>query len=93
MAVSYFNKKVKGIITPKSRSDLPNENTGKGSNYSRCTACGEIFAGPTLFDKHRRTVGRMDNYHRICVDPESVGLILGERDVWITADREPDEAS
>jgi hypothetical protein len=91
MAKSYKNI-VNGELVPKSRSDLPYEASGKGLRYSKCEECGEIFSAPGVYDMHRRVAGRMENYHRICIDPEKVGLILGERDVWITA-RDDDEAS
>lgn len=84
---SYVNKIVKGEIIPKSRADIPGETSGKGLRYGKCTVCREIFSSVSTFDAHRIVKGRMDNYHRICVDPESVGLILGERGVWI-ADQE-----
>lgn len=80
-------------LTPKSRPDLPHAETGRGLRYSQCPVCREVFSSPGTYEAHRRVAGRMNNYHRICLDPESVGLVLGERDVWITADREEDETS
>lgn len=93
MVKQYFYKMVKGVITPKSRPDLPYEESGKGLRYSKCSSCKEVFSSPGTFDKHRKVTGRMDNYRRVCLDPETVGLVLGERNVWIAADRDEDEAS
>lgn len=93
MAEQYLNKIIDGLVEPKSRADIPHEESGRGLRYSKCSVCGEVFSSPGTFDAHRKVKGRMDNYHRICLDPESVGLVLGERNVWITADRDEDEAS
>lgn len=84
MPKSYFNKIVDDQIIPKSRPDIPGETSGKGLRYSKCTVCKEVFSTPNIYELHRKVAGRMDNYHRICLDPEKVGLILGERNVWIT---------
>lgn len=92
MAKSYINKKIDGKIVPKSRPDIPGEDSGKGLRYCRCVVCLEIFSSPGTYELHRKPAGRMDNYHRICLDPESVGLILGERNVWVIADRDDNEA-
>lgn len=88
---SWFNKKdEQGNVIPKSRPDIPNVNSGSGTKTCKCAGtCGEVFSTPGNFDAHRKTVGYADNYTRICVDPESVNLVLGERDVWIS-DREFD---
>ena len=93
MGKEYVNKVVKGNIVPKSRPDLPHVESGRGLRYSQCPVCKEVFSSPGTFDAHRKVAGRMDNYRRICLDPATVGLVLGERDVWITADRDEDEAS
>lgn len=45
--------------------------TGK---RSYCSACGEYFSTVSNFDRHRR--GPMTD--RQCVDPASVGLVIGE---------------
>ena len=84
MRKSYVNKKIDGKIIPKSRPDIPGETSGKGLRYSRCTVCNEVFSTPAVYEMHRKVVGRMQNYRRICIDPESVGLVLGERNVWVT---------
>lgn len=92
---SWVNKVVKGKIVPKSRPDIPGEMTGAGGNACRCTVCKEIFSGPSAYEKHRKIAGRGDNYHRICVDPSSVGLVIGERNLWIVDQSwyDEDEAS
>lgn len=83
---SWFNKKdEQGNIVPKSRPDIPGVSNGAGGRAAKCDACKEIFSTPGNFDSHRKTVGYADNYNRICVNPESVDLVLGERDVWISA--------
>ncbi|ASZ74848.1 hypothetical protein FDI69_gp031 [Rhodococcus phage Trina] len=49
-------------------------------NSPRCEcprkACAEVFSNIRNFDKHR--------LYGKCVDPETVGLIIGKSGVWIT---------
>lgn len=40
----------------------------------QCPTCGEFFSTTSNFDKHRK--GSHDE-GRYCVDPESVGLVIG----------------
>lgn len=50
-----------------------------------CRACGEVFAGISLFDKHRKGDHAVERY---CVDPETVGLVIGTTSsgtVWRSA--------
>ncbi len=42
-----------------------------GTERAQCRKCGEVFSRTSNFDKHRKG--------GICVDPESVGLILTEK--------------
>jgi len=42
----------------------------KGS-MCQCAACGHVFTGTSTFDQHR--TGDWDN--RVCVDPESIGMV------------------
>lgn len=88
---SYVNKVVKGQIVPKSRPDIPGVNSGAGGRASQCSSCKEVFGGLTAFDLHRKTAGYGDNYYRICLNPEDVGLELGERNVWISETNRFDE--
>ena len=52
-----------------------------GTNYCRCSACGEYFGGVRAFDDHR--VGPADD--RACLDAcgmAAVGLTLNARGYW-----------
>lgn len=41
----------------------------------QCPTCGEFFSTVSNFDRHR--VGNHGS--KVCVDPESVGLVIGKR--------------
>lgn len=50
---------------------------------AKCTACQQIFSNVKNFDAHRVWVkGKLYNK---CVDPESVDLILSDKQIWITS--------
>jgi hypothetical protein len=55
---------------------MPRTNAVLKGTKSRCqcVVCGEFFSTTRNFDKHRK--GDHDN--RYCVDPEDVGLVIGE---------------
>jgi len=40
-------------------------------NMCQCAACDQVFTGLTAFDEHR--TGDYDN--RVCIDPESIGMV------------------
>ena len=87
---SYFYKKDKeGNILPRSRTDIPGVLSGAGGRACMCPTCKEVFSSISAFEAHRKLKGRMDNYHRVCLNPESVGLIIGKRNLWIS-DQERD---
>lgn len=51
------------------------------SNTCRCSVCGEYFSTLSNFDRHRKG----EHGKKVCVDPESVGLVIGSRgagSVW-----------
>ena len=50
---------------PKTKATLMN------TERARCQKCGEVFSRTSNFDRHRKSGN--------CVDPESVGLIITEK--------------
>lgn len=63
-------------------------------SQAHCSVCHTTFAGPTLFDAHRR--GEVDERH--CVRPEQMTdrglpLKLDERGVWRSGTTRPTTAS
>ena len=46
------------------------------SRICQCPTCKEVFSGARNFDAHRKGTYEPNNRH--CVDPESVGLVIGE---------------
>lgn len=42
---------------------------------SLCSACGEYFSTVSNFDRHRKGDHQVRRY---CVDPESVGMVIGQ---------------
>lgn len=47
-----------------------------GKSVCGCAGCGEVFTCVSAFDKHQRLTPKGN----VCLDPESVGLALYERD-------------
>ncbi len=45
-----------------------------GESRCHCASCHQTFSNVTHFDKHRKSYK--------CVDPQSVGLELNERNIW-----------
>lgn len=41
----------------------------------QCPECGEVFSTESNFNKHRKGSYGIDRH---CVDPESVGLVVGQ---------------
>lgn len=56
-------------------------------NTCKCPSCGEFFSTVSNFDRHRKG----EHGQKVCVDPESVGLLIGRRGdgtVWKMPGRE-----
>ncbi len=60
-----------------------------GLKTCHCAACHRTFTAITAFDKHRRGTYEPDTRH--CVDPQTVGLVLTNRDYpcWAKAGENP----
>lgn len=79
----YYSKDEGGKIVPKSRTDIPGELTGRGGPSCACRCCNEVFSTVDNYEKHRKIVNK-SNYRRECVDPSTVGLIIGKHQTWVT---------
>lgn len=50
-----------------------------GTGRCKCMACGRYFSVASNFDKHQR---QDKDGRNICVDPATVGLVIGESGYW-----------
>lgn len=48
---------------------------------ARCTACNQVFSVSRNFDSHRKWNSKKQESY--CLDPESVGLTLSDKLLWI----------
>ncbi len=84
-------KKASEYIIPerRSREGLPSGALkGQGSPASECSVCGNVFSTPHNFDEHRLKINGPGQEHKqVCVDPESVGLVLGTSNTWISGSK------
>lgn len=49
-----------------------------------CPICKEVFSTTGNFDKHRT---HTRGFKSVCIDPEEVGLVLSEKQIWISSSK------
>lgn len=84
-----MNSKLRDLLTADAEFTGINSGTAKGlvhdtgsdprlptgTNYCRCSVCGEYFGGVNGFERHR--------VNFTCVDPTTHGLVLNSRGYWV----------